>query len=247
MKKQKKIVCPACGKETTIGWDSCFKCGADIRGAVPAGVTVIENVKNFFVSLIRFAIILAILAMFGLAFWPAEDNGRIGNAEEAARIQSMIEKMPAVVDADRPFKTHISETEMNAWFDQLIEDSPKSGGSAFQVPPRFIHADIHSDSMDLVVGSSLLGAPLTYKINFLPTIHGGKLDIDLNRTDLGHLPMPWKLKDVMAQKVYDVFGNLGNAESAVNGLSGISLGEEGKITIYRKAAGTPSPSPLRTP
>lgn len=204
------VKCSKCGRDNEISRLFCKYCGDKLDlSNVRTGPSIAGMGISLVKRLIRFAVLLGLLAVLGLLLWPTEPSGLIGTDEDARSLHGKLVTLDGAIRGGTYARSEVTEQEINAYLSALLRP-PDIDGSASDT--RFVAESVvvslDEGSLTVHVLTSWRGLNVSYEIEGRPVWNESGFALDPQRVQLGHLTMPGAAGDWLAQRVAVIFERL---------------------------------------
>jgi hypothetical protein len=222
----RKVICTACGHENELSSMFCRKCGAklDLKNVQAQSFKKKERVglpKTF--KVLRVVVILLIVAVAGLLFWPNKPHGALGDEAAGRDAQLKLERLHDAVRNQSRVKVVVTEGEVNAYLARLLAGDVR-GEDQGNLPVDQISVLLEAGSVEVFVRARLGPVPLTYTVIGTPLAGGGQpFQFTPRYAYLGHLPMLGGGLNWAAGRVGRVFGDLKPEREVLDHLQSLEM------------------------
>ena len=214
------LFCRGCGAKLD---HSNIKAAEFIRPGKP-GIGILRRL----LAVVRLVVVLAIIVVAGLAFWPTYPTGGAGSVAMAREFRDKLERLHEAVENKTGMQVVVLESEINAYLSALVdqhqEEAP-SGGLSVVLEELNVALDkeLDEESALLFVRSKLGPVPIVYTLSGTPVVGEEGFSLAVKEAYLGHLPLPGALHGFVEGKVMPIFEDLKAERFVLDGLARIEL------------------------
>ncbi len=221
---KKGVICPSCGEVSRGIRLFCGRCGQ----RMPKGEYVVPGPLklNTGYRTLRNILLLVFSVVAVLILWRESPTGHHGTLTEADDFQKKMDNIELAVRTGILLKTRVTEQEINAY---LAEAVRHSRGELEAVPCRLMVRDVNiritPEKMVLLIRADWGPLCLSYLLAGLPLQEGQVVELDVTHVKLGHLPIPFFLREMVTNHVCLIFQNLRRIEKIMTHVSELQISD----------------------
>ena len=223
------LTCQKCGAENPLGRVFCGGCGGKLDLSNMTSEMVADQQRPNFVQLhwrkALGVLILSLLAMIGLTFWPqTAPLGDEGRSSGASKVRSRMRTL-ANQSSGRVLKAEFTEADVNAYLKFSRIRRTKIRSFTVSMDPGILNARMMLPMKTIKLGAKKLVLEMSYDVACTPM--GGRLYI--SSAKIGHLPAIGPLKKIAVMPFVKLLAN-GNETKLMKAASSIEF-QEGKAVV----------------
>ncbi|MBL7115758.1 MAG: zinc ribbon domain-containing protein [Kiritimatiellae bacterium] len=223
------LTCPKCGTENPLGRVFCGGCGGKLDLSNMSSEMVANQQRPNFVQMhwrkALGILILLLLAVTGLAFWPQTTPfGEEGRSSGASKVRSRMRTL-ASQSSGRVLKAEFAEADVNAYLKFSRIRRTRIRSFTVSMDPGVLNARIMLPVKTIKVGSKKVVLEMSYDVAC--SSMGGQLYI--SSAKIGHLPALGPLKKVAVMPFLKLMAD-GVEAKLMKAASGIEF-QEGKAIV----------------
>jgi len=208
------VVCNKCGTENELTSLFCNDCGAKLDLTKIDHGDIKKSVKkergtggNPIFKFIRLVLVVAILALLGLIFWPPIPLGEVGEKDLVKEYESMRSALIEACENGTEIRPVLPERAINAYaMDVVTTHNQESGGGFGELSD--VNISIDKSEIEVMATMKFGPVPLVYVIAGTPVVGPGDFGFRVERVEVGHLPMPGPLADLVSGRIASIFEGL---------------------------------------
>lgn len=196
------ITCGGCGAQNDLGRVFCVQCGGKLDLSAMTSQVVAEQVQVGFVRKHwpKFAIgvVVIILAIYGLTFWPTGSiGGQVGTSVGARRVESYLRSM-AGLSKGRTVAYEFKESDINGYFQHGKGNEMGLGAVTVKCMPGVLKVHIATSMFKQSIGGVVLEPGTTYEMSCI----GVAGNLIVRKVQKGHLGLVGPGKNGAVRKFY---------------------------------------------
>ncbi|GEM_PF-2133019 len=220
------VKCTRCGKHNDVARIFCTHCGTKLSvDKVKFGETGWwVRISRWFTKLLRWAMFLALCALLVLLLWAPDPAGEMGDESEGQAAFDKLADLYELIQMNGRGARAFSEREANAYVIELIQDAvPPLEGSALQMQLEVINFRFQPDSVVVQVNAAWRGITLAHSVTGVPVIEDGAFRLEVQQAQLGRIPMPARLHQLVTQRIVPVFASMEREQAVLDNISAAEL------------------------
>lgn len=227
----RQILCEGCGHANPLTTLFCERCGEKLdlsrvtaRDFVPGPTT---RVFGTLVRLVRWGVLLALVAVLALLLWPVNPTGAAGTREDALSLFNKLVRLEGAVRQGGERVEVITEAEANGYLAEMVKRTGEDGPSGWRaLSLEEINLNFDPDHVNVLIVARWQRVPISYEIRGVPSVRENGFRFDVERARLGHLPLPGLAASWAVGQVARVFALLEREQRLMERMGGLMLGEE---------------------
>ncbi|NCC52196.1 MAG: hypothetical protein EOM20_13400 [Spartobacteria bacterium] len=230
---KKGVVCTSCGRLSRGIRMFCAHCGARLPDAktVPSGPLKINTGHRTF----RNALLFVFVVIGLLILWRVTPLGHMGSLVDADEFEKKLDGVELALRMGEAVSERITEQEINAY---LAEAVRHSRGELEAMPTRLMVRDVNihitPQRVLLVLRADWGPLCLSYSLAGAPVQERPGVSFDVQQVKLGHLPIPFFLRDHMTRRICSIFENLRRIKKIMSKASDVQMGDGAlKLTVEK--------------
>lgn len=232
------IKCSYCGHLNPLGRIFCAKCGKRLdlkkvnkRVLARSAETPSDRLRRR----IKVLTVLVLAGVVGMILWPAQIECARGIAKDAASLQVKIRRLERAVAATAYVYDVITEHEVNAFLQKVLEDNPgiaKSEGMQLGIEKLCVR--FTPDEMKVFLLANWGALRLSYEVVGVPEIRDRRFRLVLRYGRFGHLPLPGPVAGWMGERIARALSEFKNERRLLDALERCDLGD-GRLRVVTRA------------
>lgn len=232
------IKCRECGAVNALGRVFCSSCGKKLdltRVSKRVLARSAETPMQRRMRVIRLLIVMVLLAVVALILWPIEPEGNVGEAAEAAALQTKIRRLETAVAARAHVFDVISEREVNAFLAEILAGDPSiSKSEGLRLGVETLRVRFTPDELKVFLVANWGPFRLSYVVAGVPDIRERRFVLDISHGQFGHLWLPGPVAEWMGGRIAYALSGLKREQRLLDNLGRCELGD-GKVRLITRS------------
>lgn len=227
------LVCKKCGENNRMPRMHCQKCGAklDFDSAEGELLGELAKARSRRGAVLRTLLLLAFVAVLGLAIWPSGlERREAGAAVDAKRWEMKRALLVDALDRGFPAAQTVTEAELNAWLSRVVAAAAEEdrGGISAQLLDTAVSFGENRACWLVLVRRG----PVKFSVVYEAKADGPELV--LTGAKLGHLPLPGPLGRLYAKTQGKLFRPFAKEARILRNLDSLVI-RDGEIEVLTRA------------